>query len=318
MAKTDFLKQAISDATELQKVALENAKMSLIESFDPKLKSILAAKLAEEAEKDEEDVEDSKEEKKESTITEEKPVENADDKEGDDAKQDDSEDEVEEEYDIDAILAEMENDSEEDSKDDSEKEEKTEEVKVEDTEVTENDDADADDAEGDSDSEEKPEEDTDESSSFNLEALLKELKGEEDGNDDSSDSVEPEDDEKVDEEKVQFEKQISELNKKLNEVNLLNAKLLYLNKILAENEGLSESHKIKLISTFDQATNVKEVKLIHKTINEAFKLKQSKPKKTSLKESVQSFASNSAGSSDKMDKPVENQMSSLWNRIKRN
>lgn len=317
MAKTDFLKQAISDATELQKVALENAKMSLIESFDPKLKSILAAKLAEEAEKDEEDVEDSKEEKKESTITEEKPVDDTDNKEGDDEKQDDSEDEVEEEYDIDAILAEMENDSEEDSKDDSEKEEKTEEVKVEDTEVTENDDADADDAEGDVDSEEKPEEDTDESSSINLEALLKELKGEDD-NDDSSDSAEPEDDEKVDEEKVQFEKQISELNKKLNEVNLLNAKLLYLNKILAENEGLSESHKIKLISTFDQATNVKEVKLIHKTINEAFKLKQAKPKKTSLKESVQSFASNSAGSSDKMDKPVENQMSSLWNRIKRN
>lgn len=56
------------------------------------------------------------------------------------------------------------------------------------------------------------------------------------------------------------------LRKDLNEVNLLNAKLLYMNKIFKE-KTLSESQKAKIIFTFDKANSPKEAKLIYETLS---------------------------------------------------
>ena len=58
---------------------------------------------------------------------------------------------------------------------------------------------------------------------------------------------------------------IETLQKELNEVNILNAKLLYVNKIFKAN-NLSESQKVNVIAAFDKAETVKEVKLVFETV----------------------------------------------------
>jgi hypothetical protein len=60
---------------------------------------------------------------------------------------------------------------------------------------------------------------------------------------------------------------VEELKKELNEVNLLNAKLLYTNKIFKA-KNLSEDKKVKVLKAFDKASTVKEAKVIFETLNE--------------------------------------------------
>ena len=60
---------------------------------------------------------------------------------------------------------------------------------------------------------------------------------------------------------------IETLRKELNEVNLLNSKLLYVNKIFKAN-NLTESQKVNIIAAFDKAETVKEVKLVFETVSE--------------------------------------------------
>jgi len=84
-------------------------------------------------------------------------------------------------------------------------------------------------------------------------------------------------------------KTIKSLSSTLNEVNLLNAKLLYVNKIFKE-RSLNESQKLKVIKSFDKATTAKEAKNVYEILKESLNTKQ----KTSLKESI-GFASQSRG-----------------------
>jgi hypothetical protein len=71
------------------------------------------------------------------------------------------------------------------------------------------------------------------------------------------------------------------LRSKINEVNLLNAKLLFSNKLFRNNE-LSESQKMKVIENFDRATTMREVKLVYATIAESLNNRKGK---TVVKES---------------------------------
>ncbi len=66
-------------------------------------------------------------------------------------------------------------------------------------------------------------------------------------------------------------KTIKALKSELNEINLLNAKLLYTNKIFKA-KNLNESQKVKVLSSFDKATTVGEVKLVFETLNEGIKV----------------------------------------------
>ena len=81
----------------------------------------------------------------------------------------------------------------------------------------------------------------------------------------------------------EMEETIAELRSELNEVNLLNAKLLYTNKIFKA-KNLTESEKVKVLNTFDKAETVKEVKLVYETLTES--LKASTAKKNTIKESL--------------------------------
>jgi hypothetical protein len=68
---------------------------------------------------------------------------------------------------------------------------------------------------------------------------------------------------------------IKTLRGDLNEVNLLNAKLLYTNKIF-KSKNLTESQKLNVLSSFDKATTVKETKLVYETLSEGIKSKTSR------------------------------------------
>jgi hypothetical protein len=61
--------------------------------------------------------------------------------------------------------------------------------------------------------------------------------------------------------------QVNELKAELNEVNLLNAKLLYTNKIFKA-KNLTENKKVKVLKAFDKAKDVKQAKTIYETLNE--------------------------------------------------
>jgi hypothetical protein len=65
----------------------------------------------------------------------------------------------------------------------------------------------------------------------------------------------------------QMNEELKELRSDLQETNLLNAKLLYTNKIFRA-KNLKEAQKIKVLEAFDKASNVKEAKLIFETLNE--------------------------------------------------
>ena len=84
-------------------------------------------------------------------------------------------------------------------------------------------------------------------------------------------------------------KTIKTLQAELNEVNLLNAKLLYTNKIF-KSKSLNEAQKVKVLKTLDKAVNVKEAKAIFETLSETLNGKT----KSSIKESV-GFASKAMG-----------------------
>jgi len=60
---------------------------------------------------------------------------------------------------------------------------------------------------------------------------------------------------------------VKTLKSELNEINLLNAKLLYTNKIF-KSKNLSEDKKVKVLKAFDKASTVKEAKVIFETLNE--------------------------------------------------
>jgi hypothetical protein len=83
---------------------------------------------------------------------------------------------------------------------------------------------------------------------------------------------------------TEMEETIAELRSELNEVNLLNAKLLYTNKIFKA-KNLTESEKVKVLNTFDKAETVKEVKLVFETLTESLKA-SSIAKKNTIKESL--------------------------------
>ena len=74
---------------------------------------------------------------------------------------------------------------------------------------------------------------------------------------------------------------IEHLRSELNEVNLLNSKLLYTNKIF-KGKNLTENQKIKVLKAFDKAETVKEAKAIFETLNENL---VAKSPKSNLRES---------------------------------
>jgi hypothetical protein len=104
-------------------------------------------------------------------------------------------------------------------------------------------------------------------------------------------------DDKSNEELEEAMNTIATLRSELNEVNLLNAKLLYVNKLF-KSKNLTEAQKVKVINAFDRAETVKETKNIFETLQESLNVT---PAKNSIKESL-SYASKATGVTDR--KPI--------------
>jgi hypothetical protein len=292
---TDLLKEAIADAKAVRATALANAKLALEEAFTPRIQSMLASKLAEEME--EEEMED------ETTVSEEEDMEVAN--EGEEETADDSTMTEEDMEELEEILRELEGEDEEtmSEEEDMEMEEGEEEEMTEgdyEDEMTEGDDEEVD-----------------------LEEVIRALREEDDMEmEDDDDDMEMNEEEDMEEEEPAAEpvaegrklkeayKVIGFLRKQINEVNLLNAKLLFSNKLF-RNYELSESQKLRVIENFDRASNMREVKLVYTTICES--MQRNRKKAAKMNESVASAPTRSTKPAQK----VLNEGSDLATRWKK-
>ena len=67
----------------------------------------------------------------------------------------------------------------------------------------------------------------------------------------------------------EYKEAVGFLRDKLHEVNILNAKLLYTNKLFKE-FVLSNDQKLKIVETFDRAQTAREIKLVYSTLAESY------------------------------------------------
>ena len=313
----DLLKEAIADAKSVKETAIANAKLALEEAFTPHLKSMLSAKL-EEMDRDDEDIDETV------TYKEEEVEEVNETEEVEEAKKEEIE-----EINLDELLAELEGSKEKEEVKESEEIEETEEVTEE--EEVEDEEIEDEEAEGEMEDEEVDLEDMteDDLKSF-IEDVIKDMveageleageemeseeEGEEAGMEDEmdieiEDEVEPmmEKEEEVVSEKEEVDEsevlsalaEIRELKKELNEVNLLNAKLLYTNKIFKA-KNLSEDKKVKVLKAFDKAATVKEAKVIFETLNEGISSRMTRPAVNEVKGS----ASKAIGLTPNVKQPI--------------
>jgi len=341
---SDLLKEAIADAKAVRETALQNAKMALEEAFTPHLKSMLSAKLAEDEYEDEEemgepedemgDEEPSAEEMARSQYREdddeEIPVdigepedEFGDEEETEGVSEEDiieidgvkyapivTEDEFEEDVDVDeseeldleAVIKELEQEIAEAD----EADEATEEVTEEEI-VTEEDDDDEDKDKDDDDDEVKTEQSTSSGIGKGTGVKAASAADEEDpGKGKVHEHVE-----NLQTELNEYKEAVTFLRDKLHEVNILNAKLLYTNRLFRE-FTLSNDQKFKIVETFDRAQTTREIKLVYSTLAESYKDGGS-VKRTEIKE----FASKKTGTTAPKTKIIseENQVADRFKKL---
>ena len=199
----------------------------------------------------------------------------SEDEEDEEAGDEEEEDmEESDDFDLEAVLRELEEDEAVDeSKDEEVDESKDEEVdESKEEEVDESKEEEVDESKEEEVDESK--EEIDEEEDIDLEEVIAAL-SEEENEEEAVNEVA-----KLQSELDEHRNVVKYLRTKLNEVNLLNAKLLFTNKLF-RSYGLSNDQKMKVVETFDRAHNLREVKLVYSTLAESF---GSKPK-TEIKES---------------------------------
>ena len=341
MAK-DILKEAIADAKAVREVALANAKAALEEAFTPKLQSMLSAKLSEELDEEINEEEETNESVEETTIEED----SFDEMYGYEEDKEDPDDEaymgkssMEEEIDLEEILAELELEEGEEVSEEPVAEGEEEEI-----------------AEGNEEELEEngPIYNAEEANrvgyqadyvneDFDIDALLEELDGLDEAKDDDDDKkMEESKDEELEEAKKDDDKEMEEsvnplqaeldeakdeleetkkafktVRAELNEVNLLNSKLLYVNRIFKANQ-LDEGQKLRVVETLDKAGTVKEAKLIYETIKDTFNISKDEKRKvkTSIKEGL-GMASKATGASTAPKKEVISESNDMMARFQK-
>lgn len=342
----NIYQQAIADAKALRASAMANAKAALQEAFEPKIEEMVRLKLSEELEEDqleedqlEETWEETKNEGEDPTHMEETELGESDLDEilaeleaiaEDEAPSDtnivdqsqlEEAEEVEDE-------TEVEDDEVEVDGEESEGEE-TKEItvslgdlkdlidkiksldpelaadEVEDDAVATDDEAGSEEVEGEE--------------SISLDEILAQLEEEgleEKKHHDKKEEIEEEKDEMeegkmkaMEAELEEAKATITQLQESFNEINLLNAKLLYMNKIFKA-KTLTESQKIQVVKAFDKATSVKEVKNTFEVLSESVTAK----KKSQIQESF-GYASKPAGVSPQANVIDADPFVSRWQKL---
>jgi hypothetical protein len=335
MAKSDLLKEAIADAKAVKETALANAKIALEEAFAPRIQSMLSTKLAEDeyAEFDEElpmefdeptaNLESAGEMDLEAELGGEAPIEDPLGDLGAEAGMEDDTsitiggqqyelvpaggDEIEGEFDageeiiepseevpapvddmeLESIIRELEEDLNEDVTVPGDEQVEDTEAEIEDNDLEE---------------------------AFNIDEIIESILAEDDDIEAAELDIEEEPvDESAKEELEEAYNTIHSLRHTINEVNLLNAKLLYTNKLF-RNFELNENQKMKVIENFDRAGTTREVKLVFSTLAESFNVPVKKRKM--VKESYASKPSGTTAPSKKT-KQIINEGHELANRWKK-
>jgi len=285
MAKSDLLKEAIADARTVKETALANAKIALQEAFAPRLENMLNARMMEELD-DEEPIDAAPIEGEENLDA---PMEDemGADEEGDinwidndlsfevGGQQFDAQvnnpmgDEAEMGAEVGAGMGdEFGNDEmpEENPEDEYSEEDKDLDLESIIRELN---------ADLDDETEEEPidepmmhegEEVEDEEEDDNIDEIIEAILREE------ADEEEDDKEAELKETKAELEeayKTVKQMQSVIQEVNLLNAKLLYTNKLF-RNFDLNEGQKMKVLENFDRAANTREVKLVFSTLAESF------------------------------------------------
>jgi len=288
-----LLKEAIADAKAVRETALANAKIALEEAFTPRLQSMLSARLAEEEGMDD-DMDDEEapapapveeEEDMDGMYEEDYMNDGEDGTPADNLPEGDDMEMEEEGLDLEAIIRELE------GGDDMEEEPVT--------------------TEGKDDMEEEPVTEGEEED-IDINEIIRSLT-EEDGDEDMDEEPVTEGEDDTEEPSKDLEEAyrvIKFMQTKLNEVNLLNAKLLFSNKLF-RNYELNESQKMKVIENFDRANNLREVKLVYSTICESL---TSKKAKKQIKESYASKPTRSTAPKKEI-LSEGNQLAARWKKL---
>ena len=282
-----LLQDAIADAKAVRETALANAKLALEEAFTPHLKSMLSKKLQAETEGEDEEshdesveveeaMEDEDEESKDESVEEtneeavEETMEDEDEEKKDEVYNDE---EMEDEGMHDEEMEDEESEMEDEAPEDDEDDDIGEVLKQLEAEMADEDEdhkeegyhGEEEDEKDESVSEEMEDEDEDMDEEIDLDEIIKAL---------TEEDEEEEEEEKAEEAMVpaaeldEYRQTVQYLKDKLSEVNLLNAKLLYTNKLF-RSRNVSEEQKMKVIEQFDRAANVREVKLVFTTFAES-------------------------------------------------
>ena len=343
MAKSDLLKEAIADAKAVKETALANAKIALQEAFQPRIKSMLENELMNELEDEDmvdgEEVEmgmdDMDDMDMDSDMADETPdmvgvavdldndgdydlegeIGMDDEEDMDDmlpAETDDvspememtddmADDMADDDMDLEEIIRELEEDLDSDAAaagiDEKDVEEGMYEGMYEEEDV------------------EEGMYESNNSIDELIEAILAEEEVEEEAEEvigEMADSKDEAKDEEMKEELEEAYKTVEHLKSVINEVNLLNAKLLYTNKLF-RNFELSENQKMKVIENFDRAGNTREVKLVFSTLAENFTVPVKKRKV--VKEGTASKATQSTAPATKTIINEGNELANRWKKL---
>ena len=320
MAKSDLLKEAIADARTVKETALANAKIALQEAFAPRLENMLAARLQEELDDEEAPMGDEEALMGDEEMGDEEAL--MGDEEMGDFPQSVNvglDFDADGEYDLSGTVGAPEEEEEDDMMMDDEMaaapEDEYDEDDLDLQEIIRELDASI---SGDMEDENEPlheyEEEEDATSDLTnideiIESLLREEDEEEELTEEEDVKAELDDTKKELEEAYRTVKQMQSV---IQEVNLLNAKLLYTNKLF-RNFDLNDSQKMKVLENFDRAGNTREVKLVFSTLAESFKRPSKTTKKRIVKESYASKPVNTTAPS----RPILNEGFELADRWKK-
>ena len=108
---------------------------------------------------------------------------------------------------------------------------------------------------------------------------------------------------------------IKSLKGTINEVNLLNAKLLYTNKLF-RSYNLTNEQKVKVVENLDRTSNVREVKLVYATLSESMKFTGTERKVAQVKKNITEGIASKAQASTAPKKEIIAESNELANRFK--
>jgi hypothetical protein len=108
---------------------------------------------------------------------------------------------------------------------------------------------------------------------------------------------------------------IKSLKGTINEVNLLNAKLLYANKLF-RGYNLTNEQKVKVVENLDRTSTVREVKLVYATLSESMKFTGTERKVAQVKKNITEGTASKAQASTAPAKEIIAESNELANRFK--